>query len=570
MIQSDSILTLRSIIWFIVIGALAILPGFLFGPPLGHSLANNLVWLASFDAGLWRGELYPRWMPELWFGSGAPDFFFYGPLPFWVTSIFGRGICWSCDIPTLLNAGSLIILALSGLGYFLFASRFLDLNRALIAAGIYMILPYHLMIDWGLRQALGELGAFSVFPFIAYFLAGLSRGERWSGVGFAVSVAALILCHLPSVVICATVLIPAAIYYGYEKKQSPRAMFAFFGSAVLWAFVGLGISAFYWLPAFGLLSEVSSQTLWQSGFNWSHWLFFDGTPEPNEALTMLMKVWLIGVSIFTGVVFTRLRKNTELAVWVTLPFLIAWVFLTPLSWPLWQYLPFLQAIQFPWRFMMIAEFGLPLAIGCLIPQVRRGIFAAGLVVAIFSLLNGFGGYQLGNILGVPRSLVEGNIRDHLSAWEYLPKTAFDPILKLTGGKRDVLRGDWTSTPGEVSQLAVVSGEAKTDARLISSRHWLVDVEAVTPAHIVFRQFYWKLWSAHDVATGAEIKISPEVKFGLIEFDVPAGKTSVSLDLDLHWSEKLGFVFSLVGLAIIVFGIGRQRTVHLKAVSVASN
>jgi hypothetical protein len=30
------------------------------------------------------------------------------------------------------------------------------------------------------------------------------------------------------------------------------------------------------------------------------------------------------------------------------------------------------------------------------------------------------------------------------------------------------------------------------------------------------------------------------------------------------------VFSLVGLAIIVFGIGRQRTVHLKAVSVASN
>ena len=566
MIHSDSISILRSSAWFIVIAALAVLPAFLFGPPLGHSLANNLVWLSSFDAGLWRGEVYPRWMPELWFGAGAPDFYFYGPLPFWVTSTLGRGICWTCDVPSLLNAGSFIILAISGLGYFLFASRFLDLNRALIAAGVYMILPYHLMIDWGVRQALGELAAFSVFPFIGYFLVGLSRGKRWSSVGLAISVAALILCHLPSVVICATVLVPMALYYGFEKKRLPSETFAFIGHAAFWAVVGLGVSAFYWLPAFGLLSSVSSQTLWQSAFNWSHWLFFDGQREPNEALTMLMKVWLIGVTIFIVVAFTRLRKNIELAVWVTLPLLIAWVFLTPLSWPLWRYLPFLQAIQFPWRFMMMAEFALPLAIGFLVSQGRRSVLAAGLVVAIFSVLSGFGGYQLGTILGVPRSVVEGNVTDHLSAWEYLPKTAFDPILKLTGGKRDALRGDWTSNPGEVSQLAVVSGGAKADARFISSRHWLIDVAAATPAHIVFRQFYWKLWSAHDVATGAEIKISPEEKFGLIEFDVPAGNTNIAIDLDMHWSEKLGMALSLVGMAIIVFGLWRQLTAHSKLVT----
>ena len=564
MAQSDSISVLRSSTWFIIVAALAIFPAFLFGPPLGHSLANNLVWLTSFDAGIWRGEAYPRWMPEIWFGAGAPDFFFYGPLPFWVTSIFGRGMCWTCDVPSLLNAGTLIIFALSGLGYFLFAIRFLDCNRALIASGIYMILPYHLMIDWGIRQALGELGAVSVFPFIAYFLIGLSRRKQWSGIGLAVSVAALILCHLPSVVICATVLAPMAFYYGSREKQSSAEMVAFMGTAALYAFVGLCIAAFYWLPAFGLLSTVSSQTLWQSAFNWSHWLFFDGQAEPNEALTTLLKVWLIGVSLFTGVALMTMRKNVELVIWLTLPLLIAWIFLTPLSWPLWRYLPFLQAIQFPWRFMMMAEFGLPLAIGFLIPQGRRSVLAAGLVVAIFSVLSGFGGYQLGNLLGVSRSTIQGNITDHLSAWEYLPKTAFDPILKLTGGKRDALRGDWTSNPGEVSQLAVVSGVAKASARFVSSRHWLVDVAAATPGHIVFRQFYWKLWSAHDVTTGAEIKISPEEKFGLIEFDVPAGNTNIAIDLDMHWSEKLGMALSLVGMAIIVFGLWRQLTAHSKS------
>jgi hypothetical protein len=564
MTQSDSIRILRSSTWIFIVAALAIFPAFIFGPPLGHSLANNLVWLTSFDAGLWRGEVYPRWMPELWFGAGGPDFFFYGPLPFWITSILGRGICWTCDVPSLLNAGSLIILALSGLGYFLFASRFLDPGRALIAAGIYIILPYHLMIDWGMRQALGELGAISAFPFIAYFLIGLSRGKQWSGVGLAVSVAALILCHLPSVVICATVLGPLALYYGFRKKQSPAEMFSFMGYAALYAIFGLGMSAFYWLPALSLLSTVSSQTLWQSIFNWSHWLFFDGQAEPNEALTTLLKVWLIGVSLFIGVAFISLRKNIELVVWLILPLLIAWVFMTPLSWPLWQYLPFLQAIQFPWRFMTMAEFGLPLAIGFLLPVGSRQILAAGVAVVLFSFLSGFGGYQLGNIVGVSRHIVDGSMADHLSAWEYLPKSAFDPILKLTGGERGAMRSDWTSNPGQVSQLAVVSGEATTDVRLVNARHWSVDVVAVTPSHMVFRQFYWMLWSAHDTATGLEIKISPEEKFGLIEFDVPAGNTNIAIDLDMHWSEKLGMALSLVGMAIIVVGLWRQRTAHSKS------
>jgi hypothetical protein len=549
------------------IACLSLLAAFLFGPPLGHSLAANLVWLTSFDAGIWRGEAYPRWLPELWFGAGAPDFFFYGPLPFWVTSIFGRGICWTCDVASLLNAGTLIIIALSGLGYFLFASRFLNFNNSLIAAGIYMILPYHLIIDWGVRQALGELGAISVFPFIGYFLIGLSRGKQWSGVGLAASVAALILCHLPSVVICATVLGPMALYYGFLKKESFAEMVGFLGCAAFWALVGLCIAAFYWMPAFSLLGTVSSQSLWQNTFNWSHWLFFDGQPEPNETLTDLLKVWLIVVSFFVGLALLRLRKNAELAVLITLPLCIAWIFMTPLSRLLWQYLPFLQAIQFPWRFMTMAEFGLPLAIASLMPLGRRQFLAAGVAVAMFSLLSGFGGHQLGNLLGMPRQIVDSSVADHLSAWEYIPKTAIDPILKLTNDRHAASRVDWTSNPGEVAQSVVVSGEAQTGARLINSRRWVVDVTAVTPAQIVFKQFYWDLWSAHDMTTWAEIRISPETKFGLMSFDVPRGESHIAIVLDLHWSEKFGIALSLLGLAIVLGEFWRRRAVQSRAASV---
>ena len=79
-------------------------------------------------------------------------------------------------------------------------------------------------------------------------------------------------------------------------------------------------------------------------------------------------------------------------------------------------------------------------------------------------------------------------------------------------------------------------------------------------HVIFRQFYWKLWKAHDVATGQEIALSAEPKFGLIEFDVPAGTNKISIDLDWHWSEKLGLLFSLISaVALSMFAWRLQST-----------
>ena len=540
------------------IAFLAMLPAILHGPPLGHSLANNLVWLTSFDAGIWRGEIYPRWLPGLWYGAGAPDFFFYGPLPFWVSSTLGRALCWQCDVSGLLNAGTLVVLALSGIGYFLFASRFVGRSEALIAGGLYIILPYHLMIDWGVRQALGELAAFSIFPFIAYFTTGLFRRARLSGIGLGLSVAALIFSHLPSVVIYAVVLVPMTAYFSFRHTHRWNERLSFLARAAVFSFMGLGLAALYWLPAFVLLSDVASQTLWQTAFNWSHWLFFDGLPEPNEALTMLLKIWLVGITIIMAFMAPRLVKNEEVAVWVLLPLAIGWIFMTPLSWPFWNALPFLQAIQFPWRFMMMAEFGVPLAIAVLVSKQRVVLLATSAIVIIISVLSGFGGYQLSHIMGVPQQIVDGNVADHLSAWEYLPKTAFEPIMKLTGGKRDALRADWSANPGELAQ-ASISPAAKVNVQQLSSRHWVVDLGQGEAQHVIFRQFQWKLWKAQDLATGQEIRLSAEPKFGLIEFDVSAGTKKISIDLDWHWSEKIGLLISLISAVALGMFAWRWRS-----------
>ncbi len=547
--------------WAFICGlaCLALLTSFLFGPPLGDSLANNLVWLRSFDAAIWRGEIYPRWLPELWFGSGSPDFFFYGPLPFWISSIMGRTICWSCDVGGILNAGGFIILALSGITYFAFARRFFAKEWALVAAGFYMVLPYHLTIDWGLRQAIGEFAAISILPLLAYFLIGLFKAERYAGIGFALSLMALIFCHLPSVVICAFLLIPMALYYGLSKTQNSSEATWFFCRCAGYGFFGIGLAALYWLPAFSLLPQVASQTLWVNYYDWSRWMLFDGQPKFSEVLIVLLQAWLLIVTGLSAVFIFLNRQINEKFVWAILPLLIGWIFMTPLSWPLWKGLPFLQAIQFPWRFMMVAEFGLPLVVAALIPKTRSALTAICFGVALLGGANGYFGYELAKIFGSPQAKVDGMTADYLSAWEYLPNTAYAPIEKIIKGNRGALRADWSANPSEFATIVAKPSDAQTAIQSLTSRHLIVDVEANVPTQLIVHQFYWPLWQAHDLATGQEIKLSPESKFGLIQFDVAVGKSKIELKLVPSWPEKIGIAVSIFSAVfLIVIGLWFRR------------
>ncbi len=538
----------------------SLLTAVIFGPPLGHSLPNNLVWLTSFDAAIWRGEIYPRWLPELWFGAGSPDFFFYAPLPFWISSVPGHIICWSCDVGGVLTAGEFIILALSGLAYFIFARRFFEREWALVAAGVYMVLPYHLSIDWGLRQSLGELAAIGILPMLAYFLIGLFKADRFAGIGFALSILALILSHLPSVVICAMLLIPMALYYGFAKVETYKETIRYFAKCAGYGLIGVGLATVYWLPAVVLLPEVASRALWLSTYDWSHWLLFDNQPKANETLIVLLQIWLVIITVLTLFFFQRFRHKGEKTVWAITPLLIGWFFMTLISWPLWKGLWFLQAIQFPWRFMMVAEFGVPLVVAALLPKTRNTLIVASVGLLVLAGTNGYLGYKLALLIGAPTAIVDGMKDDHLSAWEYLPNPAFSAFKKFTNGNREAMRGDWSSNPSEFGPVVAAPNDTKASLQTLSSRQLIVDADATVPTHLIVHQLYWHLWQAHDVATGQEIKLSAEPKFGLIALDVAAGKSKIALDLAYSWTEKLGLLVSFLSAVLLsVTGIWLRRT-----------
>jgi hypothetical protein len=204
-------------------------------------------------------------------------------------------------------------------------------------------------------------------------------------------------------------------------------------------------------------------------------------------------------------------------------------------------------------------FGLPLVVAALQPKTRNALIVACFAVATLAGLNGYFGYKLAILIGAPTKIVEGMMADHLSAWEYLPKTAYAPIENLIKGERDALRADWSADPSEFAPVVVLPTETKTSLQSLNSRHIIVDVEAMVPTHLIVHQFYWHLWQAHDVATGQEIELSAEPKFGLIQFDVAAGKRKVTLELVQSWTEKVGLLISFSSVALLILtGIWLRR------------
>src|SRR5437870_7276042 len=56
-------------------------------PIVGHDAPVHLNWLEQFPRLFREGNLYPRWMPDSFWGFGSPAFYFYPPLAYWLASL---------------------------------------------------------------------------------------------------------------------------------------------------------------------------------------------------------------------------------------------------------------------------------------------------------------------------------------------------------------------------------------------------------------------------------------------------------------------------------------------------
>ena len=339
-----------------------------------------------------RGELYPRWVPDMFMGYGYPLLNFYGPAFY----ALGLALQWlaRADVwDAYRDAGLLIALTGTAGAYALTHAVWRRVLPALCAALIVAFGPYVFQVNLWVRGALPEALALALIPWLLLASHRMCLAEtrmartRW-GAALAVIGVALWLSHNLT---AAAAFVVAGVWLAAHAISMRRVRpLAPVGIAIAFS---LGLSSFFWLPALaesGLVQLETFQTM--SNLDWHGWLVEpsgltdkDQQPENRQSRTGLIDrnvhyphqlvatpkislaqaglgVLTLGVLAIAGV--TRLaapRAILVVALWLVA--FACWFLTLSASRLLWETIPGLPTFQHPWRFLGPGGIALAVAAG---------------------------------------------------------------------------------------------------------------------------------------------------------------------------------------------------------------
>ena len=380
-------------VWNIsVLGFAAIvfaLPMLIHGPMLrGDDTYEHLNYAHHFSQQFWAGEWYPRWLIGMCHGLGCPTLFVYPPLPSYVYTIL-QPVGRKCHFDAF-TLGEFLALFGSGISSFLWLNTMASQRVALAGALLYMLMPYHLAIDFYRRTALSEGWALVWIPLVFYFSAQSVKRRPLLFVGLAVAYALLILSHLVSVFIISPILLVAAVAFAPQGCKVESGLYTAAGMLL-----GIGLSCFYFLSALANAKyfPVSRLPLW-AYVEW-HLLTAGKLLDPGTdgfiRLMTLSVVDMVAVCILCGVsVLAKgsARSKKGVLFWLLIC-VIPVILMHGRSARIWHVCPPLfAAIQYPWRLnivLCIAALPMLAFFFSEIPN-SRPLVRASLLIFLFVLL----------------------------------------------------------------------------------------------------------------------------------------------------------------------------------------
>ena len=539
----------------LALGAAVILAMIAAGIPPGHSAAFNYAWSTQYSEAVSWSSPFPRWLPGLWNGLGGADFFFYAPLPFWAGAALVGPLCGGCAPETAMVIASALFLVGSGWSMWAFLRHFFEPRAAAAGAVIYVILPYHLLVDWFARQAVGEFTAYAFLPLVALGIERLRR-DLSGGWILTLGVAGLCLSHLPSALLAGHVFglvcLAFAVLAGGRLLARLRLLAAFAWHGLL----GLGLAAFYWLPAVALLDTVSPAALFSDYFEAPRWLFGFWSRPPDRIAALVLACVACAAPILLA---ATLRLRGPSLVWLVLPAGVAIVMnlsVTELIWREWV----ISRVQFPWRLTMFLDFstafaGAFLASGAL-SAGRWRILAAALALAgaPYALLASRVTYTQ------PAAEFAAQRTDWAGAAEYL-SPEMGAVLADRLGLQELTLFDHKAITGAIAALSQEVEEAGESVEMSrSDARTLIVTPASGHDRIALPVQYWTFWEA-ETAEGEPLRIVPHPRFGTLEVEAPPGGfvgTPVTVRLPLHSSERFGWAASGLVAILLIGGLARHR------------
>jgi hypothetical protein len=435
-----------------------------------------IIRFSAFYQALRDGQFPVRWLGRLNQGFGYPvaDFLYPGFLYLGIP----LQILTSNVVMTVKLLFGLSLFA-SSVGMYLWLSSRFDRFSSAVGALVYLYTPYHLY-DMTQRGSLGEVLALAVVPFVFWAL------ERGSWIIFSLTFALLILSHNTLAVMFTPVI---TLYAGMLVWSDQVKIRHFLGSFLL----GIGLSAFFWLPAlFDLRYTVFHQTVisdWQQYF---------------AGLSLIG--WGTLAIAFSAILLLFLQKNRiKIQLWLLLSFFLAVVvgslFLsTAASSFLWKILP-VQFVQFPFRFLSLTV----LATAYLSAWVVEKKVLAGIVLSILVFLSCLPylqseSYQLHDSGYFDTNEATTTVKnEYMPVWvRQLPTTHASDLVASTH--------------------MIVTGASK------SSHHFAFTLMAPKQTPVMINQLYFPGWEVF--VDGRKTDVHPSNPQGLLSFSLSKGQHQI--------------------------------------------
>ncbi len=518
--------------------------------------------LVEMDKAIKDGHFPPRWAEDLGWGYGMPLFNFYAPLPYYLGEIFyllGFSFLNSIKIVFGLTA------FLAFLGMYLLARKFWGKSGGFLAALAFVYSPYR-AVDFYVRGALGELFAISLIPWVLW---GITQAiEKTSKLKIAIGSLILglfLLSHTVLNLICLPCFLLFAIFY-YFCNSNRKSKKGFLGLILVFV-LGLGLASYFLLPAFfekdlaqvgkliGGYSHYSHHFLYFRQFFGGQWGYGGSVDGPNDGLSFhLGKVHLfLAFLTFCGaLIWSGLREKFKPRELIVFFFALLGSILAFLSTYkakfIWDAIPVMAFIQFPWRLnsFIIVLVAFLCGGGCfyLNKTGKKGI--SGLFLLVF----------IGLILKINLRYFEPQVYVNPSDFYYTEEEQIRQ--KMSGVIPDYTPQSVKEDPKEIAVegFKLLEGDAEVEVKEDKTQKLSLNIKADEDFVIQLNRFYFPGWKLFQ--DGKVIGFNYKDHNGIIKASLPPGEYELNLVFKNTPIRTIANFISLFSLGLIFVFLGKRE------------
>jgi uncharacterized membrane protein len=541
LVRHDSVI----LVAVMVVAALSVLPFFYAaggGLPDAHDLRVHWMRMIEFDQALRSGVWYPRWLGGMNYHYGAATTLFYPPLFYYITSAahaLTAGWAQAIEVAVLLAATG------SAMTFYIYSRTLLRPTASAVATLAYVLLPYRL-IDLYHRGAIPELITFIWMPLV--MMAEGAAAKRLSAIsliGGAIAFCLLILTHPPVAYLFSISLAVLAVAWSWLARSWKPAL-----AATSISVIGSALSAVYCLPAIAEIGYAKQTITEKFPYRNGYITRLIAGERFQVMLAAIIIVTALVLAFFAWLTYARWSACNQMKAWVVVG-LVSIFMMMPISDPIAHYLPGIDGVAFPWRWLAITTLATSILAGVAFEEScwRRsaGIARAAAspaVVLIAILAFGMCLCVKASNLKVPLATPDDFVEE-----DFTPRDA-PPIADMPRGISAIM----------------MSGASGSAAWLVRWKPHERVIETFSPSADTLQVFSFMFpgWIAlvdeHSVANRAHNRLST------ILVDVPPGNHTVKLVFAKTTIRRCGECLSAVTLCLCVLSLTLWAKMKCKHIS----